>query len=71
VVPQIVALSVKFSLIDSTYFTARAEEGRVEKEVIETIKRTPGAKFDRIAKRWIFPISSHNLLHVSNESIDR
>lgn len=55
-------LSVRFSIIDSFNFTARAETGKVTDNIINCLKRTPGAKFDRRNSRWLFPISSHQIL---------
>jgi len=56
---------IVFSIINSKYFTARAEVGTVNPALINTFKAVPGAKFDWQLCKWLFPLSAHDVLHTA------
>lgn len=57
-------LKVTFSLVSVQEFTARVDTGAVSLEILDLIRRIPGAKFDWEKKRWMFPLAAHDNLQV-------
>lgn len=45
------------------------ETGHVSKEVVKVCIKVPGSKFDFVAKRWVFPITSLQILQVMLYSV--
>ncbi len=56
---------IVFSIINSKYFTAKAEVGTVNPALINTFKVVPGAKFDWQLCKWLFPLNAHDVLHTA------
>lgn len=55
---------IVFSIVNSKFFTARADFGKVAPEVINTFKMIQGAKFDWQTCKWVFPLNAHDILQV-------
>eukprot|EP01084_Bolivina_argentea_P013469 25285_1 len=53
--------SVTLMLISTTHFTAKVRKP-VDPFVQTYLRLTPGARFDKVTRRWRFPISSHDSL---------
>lgn len=56
---------ISFSLLSTTEFTAIADNGFIPLNIISTLQRAPGGRFDWNMKRWVFPLSSHDMLQVA------
>jgi SWI/SNF-related matrix-associated actin-dependent regulator of chromatin subfamily A-like protein 1 len=55
---------VSFSLVSLGEFTARIDQGPVNREILDTLKEVRG-RFDADNKRWVFPCDQHDKLRVA------
>ena len=55
---------VSFSLVSLGEFTARIDQGPVNREILDTLKEVRG-RFDADNRRWVFPCDQHDKLRVA------